>query len=230
MKTNVNLSTFKKLTFSGITGLWKNLPLFGKFMLGFTLPAVFMLYTGFAIIDDFNQLDENLKTGDQDNNRAIDYLEKMDRHLENSSQSLGFYLLSKEESHKNNYIESIRKLNDYSSKLITDLQPDYLEKFKINTIAEDIKKITDFKEQFLNLAVSNVDNYPAMLFATKNVNPMMRNLTQLIELMVLAEETEEVGEERKQLLKTINSLRITWNKVPPCVRIVVASFSVYLIS
>ncbi len=172
-----------------------------------------MLYTGFDIIDDFNQLEKNLKTGDQDNNRAIDYLEKMDRYLENGSQSLGFYLLSTEESHKNNYIESINQLTDYSSKLITDLQPAYLEKFKINAIPEEIKKITDYKEQFLNLAVSNVDNYPAMLYATENVNPMMRTLTQLIELMVLAEEEEEADEERKQLLKTINSLRITWNKV-----------------
>ena len=89
MKTNVNLSTFKKLTFSGITGLWKNLPLFGKFMFGFTLPAVLMLYTGFAVVDDFSQLEKNLKTGDQDNNRAIDYLTKIEHNLENSSQSLG---------------------------------------------------------------------------------------------------------------------------------------------
>ena len=66
---------------------------------------------------------------------------------------------------------------------------------------------------FRSLAVSNVDNYPAMLYATENANPQMRSITQLIELMVLAEETEEVDEERKQLLKTINEFRITWNKV-----------------
>ena len=201
------------MNFKDMLCLWKDLPLFGKFMLGFTLPAMFMLYTGFTVVHDFNQLDGDLKVGDQDNNRAITYLSKMEYYLENGSQSLGFYLLSKEEIHKNNYIESISNLTDYSSKLITDLQPTYVAKHELFTIPGEIKKIIVYKEQFLNLAVSDADNYPAMSYATENVNPIMRTLTQLIELMVLSEETEDADEERKQLLMSINVLRITWSKV-----------------
>ncbi len=199
--------------FKGITGFWKNLPLFGKFMLGFSLPALFMLYTGFTVAHEFNKLEENLKAGDQNNNKSLDYLKNMQYNLERGSQSLGFYLLSKEEIHKNNYINSIYQLNNYSRKLITDLQPEYIEKYKFNTVAEQIKKITDYKQQFLNLALSDADNYPAMFYASENVNPMMRDITQLIELMVLSEETEDAGEERKKLLASINSLRVTWHKM-----------------
>ncbi len=213
MKLKINLYMFKLINLKRVTGPWRNLPLFGKFMFGFILPAVFMLYTGFSVVRDFNQLDDNLKLGDENNNKAILYLEKMEYFLENGSQALGFYLLSKEEVHKNNYIKSIQELTDYSEKLTSELNPEYAIKHKLNDVPKAIEKITNYKEQFLTLALSDADNYPAMLYASENVNPMMRILTQLIELMVLAEETEDASEERKQLLMNINSLRITWNKV-----------------
>jgi len=41
----------------------------------------------------------------------------------------------------------------------------------------------------------------------------MRTVTQLIELMVESESTEDISEERKELLMGINNLRLSWNKV-----------------
>ena len=62
------------------------------------------------------------------------------------------------------------------------------------------------------LATDDGANFPARRYATQNVNPIMRTITQLIELMVESESSEEASEERKELLMTINDLRITWNK------------------
>ncbi len=196
-----------------VLNLWRDLPIFGKFMISFILPAIFMLYSGFTILNDFNKLDESLIAGEHENKNAIDYLTNMKYHMNIGSKSLGFYLLSKDETHKNNYIESVVKLNNYAIKLISNIQPEYLVKHNLDTIPGEIKEITDYKEKFLTLAEDNNANYPAMLFASEYVNPQMRSLTQLIELMVLSEETEDVSEERKHLLKTINELRTSWNKV-----------------
>jgi len=196
-----------------ILSKWNNMPIFAKFMFGFALPAVVMTYTGFSIVQGFNQLDEKLQLGNLDNKRAIEYLYQMDYNLELSSQSLGFYLLSKENIHQQQYIESIENLVEYSSKMQADLTPQYYTDNKLNVLPASIKTITDYKDQFLKLAVSDGDNYPARRYASENVNPIMRTVTQQIELMVESETGEDASDERKELLMNINALRVTWNKM-----------------
>ena len=191
---------------------WQNLPIFAKFMAGFILPAIIMTYAGISIVQGFNQLDETLQIGNLDNKITLEYLYKIDNNLEQSSQTLALYLLSKEDLYKQQYIEAIDKLMEYSGKLEKEVTPQYFAEHKLEALSENLKSLTAYKDKFLLLAVNEGENYPAMRYAGEHVNPIMRTVTQLIELMIESETEEEASEERKQLLMDINALRITWNK------------------
>ncbi len=205
--------TLKNMKLTAVLNKWNDLPIFGKFMFGFILPGAIMTYTGVSIVQGFNNLDETLRTGNPDNNHAIEYLSQLNNDLESSSQSLGFYLLSKEDIHKKQYIKSIENLKQYSKKLQTELSQSYYTDHKLAAVTKNIDTITAYSDQFLKLAINDGDNYPAMRYAGQSVNPIMRTVTQLIELMVESETTEDISDERKELLMGINDLRLTWNKV-----------------
>jgi len=198
---------------SNFLKLWKNLPIFVKFMAGFVIPAIVMTFAGMTIVKGFNELDDTLEQGNQDNKLALQYLIKLDDNLQNSSQSLGFYLLSKEKGDEQQYTDYSDKLHEYSEKLKKDVSPEYYAKHNFNALPKKIEALASYKETFKNLVNHDSINYPAMKYAGENVNPLMRTVTQLIELMVESETSEEVLEERKQLLMDINTLRITWSKV-----------------
>ena len=73
--------------------------------------------------------------------------------------------------------------------------------------------MAQYKDQLLKLAVDDGENFPAMKYASGNVNNLMRSISQQIELMVEAEAGEDADEERKQLLLTIYELRQAWTKM-----------------
>ncbi len=197
---------------SAIMRKWQNLPIFAKFIIGFIMPAAIMTYAGISIVQGFNQLEETLKEGNQDNKITMDYLEKLDYNLENSSQSLGFYLLSKEEIYRKQFVEASENLAKYARSMKTDITPQYYTEHKLDTLVESLDKISGYKDQLLMLATNDGENFPAMRYAGEHVNPVMRTVTQLIELMIESESGEEANEERKALLADINDIRITWNK------------------
>ncbi len=197
---------------SAIMRKWQNLPIFAKFIIGFILPAAIMTYAGISIVQGFNQLEATLKEGNQDNKITMDYLEKLDYNLENSSQSLGFYLLSKEEIYKKQFVEASENLAKYTRSMEADITPQYYTEHKLDTLVESLDKISGYKDQLLMLATNDGENFPAMRYAGEHVNPVMRTVTQLIELMIESESGEEANEERKALLADINDIRITWNK------------------
>jgi len=202
----------KNMTSNTIINKWQNLPIFAKFMIGFIMPAIVLTYAGISIVQGFNQLEDTLQKGNQDNKTAIEYLHILDLNLEHSAQSLGFYLLSKEEIYKTQYVNAVEKLVKYSTKMQTDISPQYYAEHKLDALPESLNKLAAYKDQLLMLATDDGANFPAMRYAGKSVNPIMRTITQQIELMVESESSEDATEERKQLLMSINALRITWNK------------------
>jgi len=68
------------------------------------------------------------------------------------------------------------------------------------------------------LAVEDSSNYPALLYAGQNINPLSQQNLQLLGQVILAEEEEEASDERKVLLMDVELLRYTWSNVMNGVR------------
>lgn len=129
--------------------------------------------------------------------------------LDRASASLGFYLLSKETAHKQEYLSNMLKISA-SIKVLSDMSvvkndPTTLQ--LVLSVEGELEKLQGFKSRMLEYATSDVKNVPGMAFASNVVNPMAQTILQNLQQMMQSESGEKVSEERRQLLMDIYSLR-----------------------
>lgn len=129
--------------------------------------------------------------------------------LDRASASLGFYLLSKEDIYKKEYLSNLKKIMESATQLkrMPLFQRDVKASELLQYIEKKILTLESFKDNMLELALDNAKNVPAMGYASQEVNPHVREMLQRLQEMLLAEESEKVSKERKQLLIEINQLR-----------------------
>jgi len=129
-----------------------------------------------------------------------------------SAQSMGFYLLSKEEVHKQSYVNELAGLTEKISALkeMPVLQQDPESAELVNKIASDVASYVGYQEKMLELASNDANNIPAMRFSSQNLNPNSQAILQNIGQMILSEEDEEPTAERREILTAINDMRYSW--------------------
>ncbi|MCW8827068.1 MAG: methyl-accepting chemotaxis protein, partial [Gammaproteobacteria bacterium] len=142
------------------------------------------------------------------------------RDLEHTTGSVAFYLLSKDEYHKIDYIDGLSNIADQISSL---QQENYIQRNqdaaqRLDKISGLLTRFASYQEQLLKLATDDASNFPALRYAGQNINPLSQQNLQLLSQMILAEEDEEANAERKKLLMDIESLRYTWSNVMNGVR------------
>jgi len=150
---------------------------------------------------------------------VITSMELMDR-LNQASGSLGFYLLSKEESHKTAYQDSLAKTFETLDQLknLPLVQSDEATQSLVAEIEADVVRFKGYQDQMLTLASNTQQNFPAMAFAAQNINPISQRMLQSLSQMIMAETEEEASTKRKQLLTDINDLRYAWANIMNGVR------------
>ncbi|QYZ64982.1 MAG: hypothetical protein OI74_03800 [Gammaproteobacteria bacterium (ex Lamellibrachia satsuma)] len=132
--------------------------------------------------------------------------------LQRTTSALGFYLLSKEAQHKENYLNGLQKIDKQLNSLqeLPAINGDPISVQLISDITLGIKRFDEFRDSMLVLAGNDNENIPAIQFASTNLNPMFREMLQHLSQMILSEETEESLDERKELLSKIIALRFSW--------------------
>jgi len=135
--------------------------------------------------------------------------------LRKTSNALGFYLLTKEEIHKQAYIDGQQSLLSGLSRLQEQAAiSDHVEMHKlVADTTQNINRFRDYQARMFELASNNSINTPAITFASKNINPKFKVMTQLLSLMAFSEQDEPLSMERKQMLQQINELRLTWSSM-----------------
>jgi len=129
-----------------------------------------------------------------------------------SAQSMGFYLLSKEEVHKQRYVNEVTGLlkNLTELKAMPVLQQDPVSSKLMKKISSDVERYAGYQERMLELAGSDVKNIPAMSYSSQNLNSFSQQVLQNISQMILSEEDEEPTAERREILTAINDMRYSW--------------------
>ncbi|MBD3671717.1 MAG: methyl-accepting chemotaxis protein [Gammaproteobacteria bacterium] len=145
---------------------------------------------------------------------------ELSAELAKSNQALGFYLLSKEEEHKNAYLGSLAKIEDIfsSMKSLEMVRSDQGMASQINAIENDINRYIGYRDRMLELAVNNNENFPAIAQAATGVNPISQQILQVTSQMIISEQEEEATAARRRLLMDIEEFRYTWSNVMNGVR------------
>ena len=145
---------------------------------------------------------------------------ELSRKVEETAGALGFYLLSKDDAHKKNYSQGLASINEsyLSLKELLAKENDPKLNAKMDELESLINKFSSYDKKMLELAADDMKNFPAMQYASENINPLNRIILQDISNMVMSEKEEEASAERKALLLKIESLRYNWSTMAGHIR------------
>jgi methyl-accepting chemotaxis protein len=156
----------------------------------------------------------------EENQPAMLVSMQLSDQLNSSAQSLGFFLLSREDAHRVAYQNGMKDVEATVDKLqaMPSLQADAESSALVDNIAKDVATYRSYQDQMIELSQSEVKNIPGMLYAGQNLNPLSQQILQNLGQMLVAEQDEESTPERKAILTDINDLRYAWANVMNGVR------------
>ena len=192
---------------------FKNMSLKTKLLTVFGFVSVVLCAQGAHFLGNLSNVNEEMNKVVHKIQPALLAAKTLSEETNQASSSLGFYLLSKEESHHITYMESVKNLNQ----LLVDLNSSVIMK-DLKSGEENIKKLSDqihvfssYSDQLSILATNDGENIIATKYATDNVNPTVIEISQLLSQSIIAEEDEDVSSLRKKILADLNELRYTWS-------------------
>lgn len=135
--------------------------------------------------------------------------------LDGANAALGFYLLSKSEGDKTEYLRLLGLLNKKLEQLqsMPNVQTDTEMLQRVQVINNGIEQYQAYREQMLELATSFNRNQPGIGFSAGNMEPVAAEIQQNLSQMILSESEEDVSEQRRTLLLDVTELRQTWMNI-----------------
>ena len=135
--------------------------------------------------------------------------------LQQVASSLGFYLLSKEKQHKENYANGQSRVSGLLEKLksLPNVTSDRRSMELLESIEADITQFRSIESELFEAANSYEKNFPGVAYANASINPINRLMVQLTSQMIQSEMEEEPDETRRELLGNIAELRYVWSNV-----------------
>ncbi len=140
--------------------------------------------------------------------------------LERSAGALGFYLLSRDDTHKQSYLAALKSAQTTLAALKeTRLIAENEANLKLlNRIDQDVAKFASYHERLFELTENDAKNIPAIALSGQMLNPLSQQMLQNLSSMLQSEAMEEANAERKGILTDINDLRYAWANVMNGVR------------
>ena len=192
---------------------FKNMTLKTKLLTVFGFVLAVLCAQGAHFLGNLSSVNEEMNKVVHKIQPALLASKTLSEETNQASSSLGFYLLSKEESHHIAYMKSIKHLNQ----LLVDLSSSVIMKDlksgeeNIKKLSEQIHVFSSYSDKLNTLATNEGENIIATKYATDNVNPTVIEISQLLSQAIIAEEDEDVSSMRKKILADLNELRYTWS-------------------
>jgi methyl-accepting chemotaxis protein len=180
---------------------------------GFTVLLLILLGVSLGALRSFSTTERHLHQVLALDQPAIVAAMKLRHALEQTTTALGYYLLSKEDSHRKRYLQGLDTVHaDANALLQTELvrtNPRYARGAK--SVAAQLKAFAAYREQLLKLAVDQLANMPAARYANDHVNPLARQLQQDVSEMLQTDGAPDAAQ--YALLKRMYTLRYALTNV-----------------
>ena len=180
-----------------------------KVFSGFGLMQILIVAVAISALISLSATETDVVVISEDIQPAVLSATELQYHIERANSSLGFYLLSKEQSHKDSYLESLAKLDVVLGKLqnLQMVQDQPLLKDHVNEIAGGVNQFKQYRDRVLTLAESRDENIPGVRYAAVNLSPRAQEMLNLMSMMIQAEVEEELNAERRKLLLDLEGMR-----------------------
>ena len=141
--------------------------------------------------------------------------EAVDAAVNRAAASLGFYLLSGEQTHRDAYEQALGAMNGSLAKLraFPHIAGNAELAAIVERIAEGVKPLGAYRDRGERLVNDLQSRMPAMTIANDTLNPLSIEIRGYLGQMVASEMQEDADEERRELLDRIWQMRVLWNNV-----------------
>ena len=191
-----------------------------KVFSGFGLMAILIVAVAVSALISLSSTEKDVVMISDDIQPAVLAATELQYHIERANSSLGFYLLSKEQSHKDSYLESLARVDVVLGKLQNlDMVKDQpLLADRVNEIASGVDNFRQYRDRVITLAESRDENLPGVRYAAVNMSPLAQQMLNLMSMMIQSETEEEVSAQRRKLLLDIGEMRYSLASVVNGVR------------
>lgn len=180
-----------------------------KIWTSFGILIALLVAVGFIANNSMQSNKDKLATLVNDVQPAMEQSLKIVDQLDRASASLSFYLLSKEDLHKNAYLNNMSSITSsieaLSAMKAVKSDPETLK--MVQGIEAELVKLQGYKARMMVYATDDFKNVPGIKFAAKEVNPLAQSVMQNLQQMLQSESSEKVSTERRQLLLDIVAFR-----------------------
>lgn len=193
----------------GIKNIFNNFSLGQKIGAGFVVVSLLLLVVSAVAISSFQSNRMVVSEVVEELQPAVLASNQLQKDVNATVASMGFYLLSKDDMHKKDYSEGLLKLQEQTQALETYsvIQNDETSQKLLQEISLEIEKFSQYQKSVLLYAAKDTENYPALLYGARNINPLSQQMLQIITMMILSEEEEEASSERRPILKDLGDMR-----------------------
>ncbi|WP_297528002.1 methyl-accepting chemotaxis protein [Thiohalobacter sp.] len=130
--------------------------------------------------------------------------------LNEAAGALGFYLLSGEAQHREAYERALQATRSRLATLAGRVAGDDEAAELLAEIDKGVAQFGVEGSELLALVGDNARNIPAIAYASEHLNPLARQMLNLLTQMILSEQEEPADATRKQLMSDVHDLRYAW--------------------
>ncbi len=191
-----------------------------KVFAGFGLMQIVVIAVAVSTLISLSSTETDVVVISEDIQPAVLAASELQYHIERANSSLGFYLLSQEQSHKDRYLESLSKVDVVLGKLqnLQMVKDQPLLKDHVHEIASGVDQFRQYRDRVLTLAESRDENIPGVRYAAVNLSPLAQQMLNYMEIMIQSETEQDVSAKRRKLLFDIEEMRYTLASVVNGVR------------
>jgi len=178
--------------------------------IGFGLILAILLFVSLSMLNVFMHLNHGISEVTEKVQPVVITTQNLELELEAASNSLGFYLLTREDNYKNSYIQHLDSAQKLALQLVAfeSVSDNQAYKNIIEKVRKDLLELESYKDQMIELASNNLKNMPAQQIASEKLNPMAQSLQSMISQMILSDYDEENSDgERDEYRQVIYDLR-----------------------
>ncbi len=145
---------------------------------------------------------------------------EVDSALHNAASSLGFYLMSKEDVHRDAYDANLRRLRESVTQLVSAplVQADPELNRLVTAIASEAESFMGYRDEMVAVATDLSLNMPAMEISAVRLNPFAQEYLQNISQMAATEMSEDLSETRRELFNDFHEVRYGMSNIMAGIR------------
>ena len=193
----------------------RNLTVKQKMFTGFGVLLVVLAAIGFITFNSVLSIKKTIEVVVNDRQKAVLMSKTLAENVQDSLSGLGFYLLSKEDSYKTQYVERLTDAEKILNELkaLPSIQQDTESSKLVSNISKSLEQFHSYQDKMLELAISDQKNFPGMSYSSQNINPLSQQMLQQISVSISSEQ-ENAGDPKKaKLVNALNDLRYSWSRI-----------------